>query len=122
MDGTALAGSGLRGDRQVRYDLVGDHVAVLPDVTFGSLRRATWSPTNLCYAGYTPHEGCKEASHPTAIVGLMRNNLSEVSASLPALLTSQREPSRLYSEQVQSPASAGSVATAKEVRSHSYKV
>ena len=60
MDGTALAGSGLRGDRQVRYDLVGDHVAVLPDVTLGSLRRATWSPTNLCYAGDTPHEGCRD--------------------------------------------------------------
>ena len=85
MDGTALAGSGLRGDRQVRYDLVGDHVAVLPDVTFGSLRRATWSPTNLCYAGDTPHEGCQDASLPSAIVGLMRNNLSEVYTSLPEL-------------------------------------
>ena len=41
----------------------------------------------MCYAGYTPHEGCKEASHPTAIVGLMRNNLSEVSTSLPVLYT-----------------------------------
>ena len=29
MDGGSEAGTGLRGDGQVRYDLVGDHVAVL---------------------------------------------------------------------------------------------
>ena len=53
----------------------------------GYLRRATWSPTKLCYAGYTPPEGYQDASHPSAIVGLMRNNLSEVSTSLPAACT-----------------------------------
>ena len=85
MGGTAPAGSGLRGDGQELYDLVGDHVSVLSvhhDVTLVSLRRATWSPTKLCNDGYTPHEGCQDASLPTAIVGLMRNNLSEVSTSL----------------------------------------
>ena len=88
MDGAAPAGTGLRGDGQKRYSLVGDHVSVLPvlsDVTSGSLRRAIWSPTKLCYAGYTPHEGCQDASLPSAIVGLMRNNLSEVYTSLPEL-------------------------------------
>ena len=90
MGGTAPAGSGLRGDGQELYDLVGDHVSVLSvhhDVTLVSLRRATWSPTKLCNDGYTPHEGCQDASLPTAIVGLMRNNLSEVSDSLPAPYT-----------------------------------
>ena len=90
MDGTASAASVLRGDGQELYDLVGDHVSVLPvqhGVTLGSLRRATWSPTNLCYAGYAPHEGWQDASHTSAIVGLMRNNLSEVYASLSAYYT-----------------------------------
>ena len=46
MDGTSSADTGLRGDGQERNDLVGDHVSVLPVI----LRRATWSPTNMCYA------------------------------------------------------------------------
>ena len=86
----SAAGTGLRGEGHEGYDLVGDHVSVLPvqhGVTLGSLRRATWSPTKLCYAGYTPHEGHQYASLPSAIVGLSRNNLSEVFASLPAPCT-----------------------------------
>ena len=33
MDGTASAGTGLRGERSGRKSLVEDHVSVLPDVT-----------------------------------------------------------------------------------------
>ena len=44
------------GKGQEGYKLVGDHVSVLPVI----LRRATWSPTNMCYAWYAPHEGCRD--------------------------------------------------------------
>ena len=45
-----------------------------------SLRRAAWSSTKLCYARHTPHEGRCQLSLSSPIVGLMKNNLSEVTS------------------------------------------
>ena len=44
------------------------------------IRRAAWSPTKLYYSRYTPHEGLCQLSLSPPIVGLMRNNLSEVTS------------------------------------------
>ena len=58
-----------------QHSLVGDHVSVLPGVTMS--KASGMVSDQVVTTRQSPHEGCRDASRPPAIVGLMRNSLSE---------------------------------------------
>ncbi len=59
----------------VEHNLVGDHVSVQSDKIED--KASGMVPDQAVMALSSPHEGCRDASRPPSIVGLMRNSLSE---------------------------------------------
>ncbi len=55
--------------------MVGDHVSVQSDKIED--KASGMVPDQAVMALSSPHEGCRDASRPPSIVGLMRNSLSE---------------------------------------------
>ena len=59
----------------VEHNLVGDHVSVLSDKIEDKASGMVSDQAVMALS--PPHEGCRDASLPPSIVGLMRNSLSE---------------------------------------------
>ena len=72
------------GIDMAQLSMVGDHVSVLSGIT-GSKASGMVSDQAVIVST-PPHEGCRDASRPPAIVGLLRNSLSEARSYTKALL------------------------------------